>query len=163
MSQPSQGSPEVSRDFDFEFGSWAVRHRRLKERLVGCDDWEEFNGSSNTRPVLGGNGNIEDNLLEFPSGAYRAIALRAYDATSGTWAIWWLSANDPHRLDVPVIGRFRNGVGSFFADDVHEDETVLVRFLWLQTQTPKPRWEQAMSRDKGATWETNWIMDFERT
>ena len=153
---------DVSNDFDFEFGRWRVHHRRLKERLVGCDDWEEFAGTSETRPVLGGNGNIEDNLLEFPSGPYRAIAIRSFDAASRKWAIWWLSAQNPHYLDVPVIGRFEDGTGSFFADDVLNGEPVRVRFLWLRTDTASPRWEQAMSRDGGKTWETNWTMDFER-
>jgi hypothetical protein len=152
----------VSRDFDFEFGRWKVHHRRLKERLVCCDDWEEFNGSSQTQAVLGGNGNVEDNLLEFPGGSYRAIALRAFDIGTRTWAIWWLSANDPHRLDVPVVGKFTDGIGSFFAKDIHNGRPISVRFLWLQTDTATPRWEQAMSLDDGETWETNWTMDFER-
>jgi len=39
---------------------------------------------------------------------------------------------------------------------------VLVRFLWLRTLTRAPRWEQAVSPDGGATWETNWTMDFTR-
>ncbi len=157
-----QNPPHISRDFDFEFGQWRVHHRRLRERLTGCTDWDEFAGHSETRPVLGGNGNVEDNLLEFPDGPYRAIAIRAFDVTAGTWAIWWLSANNPHHLDVPVIGKFQNGVGSFFADDTHNDEPVIVRFLWLKTDTARPRWEQALSRDNGQNWETNWTMDFER-
>ncbi len=151
----------VSRDFDFEFGRWRVRHRRLKERLVGCEDWEEFSGTSDTRPVLGGNGNVEDHLLDLPSGPYRAIALRAIDAEQQTWAIWWLSARDPHQLEVPVIGTFKDGTGTFFAAEKLGGVPVSVRFLWLKTNTGTPRWEQAMSNDDGATWETNWTMDFE--
>ena len=151
-----------STDFDFEFGSWHVAHRRLKERLVGCDEWEIFSGTSTTRPILGGNGNVEDNVLEFPEGNYRAIALRSFDPASRRWAIWWLSTNDPHRLDVPVIGAFENGVGAFFADDFLRGEPVRVRFLWTRTDTDSPRWEQAMSRDGGENWETNWAMDFTR-
>jgi hypothetical protein len=152
----------ISHDFDFEFGRWKVHHRRLKERLVGCLDWEEFEGTSETRPVLGGNGNIEDNVLDFPAGTYRAIAIRSFDVNTRHWAIWWLSANDPHQLDVPVIGKFENGIGTFLAEDLLNAEPVTVRFLWLRTDGPTPRWEQAMSRDKGKTWETNWTMDFER-
>ncbi|NIZ60400.1 DUF1579 domain-containing protein [Sedimentitalea sp. CY04] len=157
-----QEKATTSHDFDFEVGEWRVHHRRLKERLSGCTDWEEFNGSSETRLVLGGNGNVEDNVLDFPSGAYRAMAIRAFDVSSQTWAIWWLSANDPHQLDVPVIGKFEDGVGSFFAEDLHNGQPVTVRFLWLRTDTESPRWEQAMSCDGGATWETNWTMEFER-
>jgi hypothetical protein len=152
----------ISTDFDFEFGSWRVRHRRLKRRLAGCDEWEVFEGTSATRPVLGGNGNIEDNLIHFPSGPYRAIAIRAFDAEKSTWAIWWLSSLNPHALDVPVIGRFEAGIGAFYSDETFEGRPVRVRFLWLDTHGDTPRWEQAMSTDGGKTWETNWTMDFSR-
>ena len=152
----------VCDDFDFEVGQWRVHHRRLKERLAGCDDWEEFSGTSETRLVLGGNGNIEDNLIDFPTGAYRAIAIRSFDAKKGTWAIWWLASNGPHHLDVPVIGSFENGIGAFYADDHLGDMPIKVRFLWIRTDTASPRWEQAFSADGGATWETNWTMDFQR-
>lgn len=154
---------EISTDFDFELGSWQVRHRRLKERLANCDEWEEFGGTAQVHAVLGGNGNIEDNVLEFPGGPYRAVAVRSYDPASRSWAIWWLSSNAPHTLDVPVIGRFENGTGSFYASDMHLGTPVRVRFLWLRTHTDSPRWEQAMSRDGGMSWETNWTMDFHRT
>lgn len=151
-----------SGEFDFAFGSWRVRHRRLKERLAGCTDWEEFPGTSETRPVLGGSGNIEDNLIGFPGGAYRAVAIRAFDPAAGTWAIWWLSAERPHHLDVPVVGRFEGGVGTFLARDSLRGMPITVRFLWLRTDARRPRWEQAFSADGGASWETNWTMEFER-
>ncbi|MCZ8375236.1 MAG: DUF1579 domain-containing protein [Beijerinckiaceae bacterium] len=151
----------ASTDFDFEFGRWRVRHRRLKERLAGCRDWEDFSGLSETRPVLGGSGCIEDNLIEFPSGSYRAIAIRAFDPVAGSWAIWWLSSTNPHQLDTPVVGRFEGDVGTFFAEDTLNGRPVRVRFLWLNTRSRTPRWEQAMSDDGGASWETNWIMDFQ--
>ena len=152
----------ISQDFDFEMGLWNVRHRRLKERLSGCEDWDEFGGTADTWPVLGGNGNIEDNLMELPGSSYRAIAIRAFDAASRTWAIWWLPSTSPHQMDVPVIGGFENGVGTFHAQDTLRGKPILVRFLWLRTGTPSPRWEQAMSGDGGESWETNWTMDFAR-
>lgn len=152
----------ASKGFDFEIGSWKVKHRRLRERLTGCDDWEEFEGTADMRPVLGGNGNVEDNVLEFPGGTYRAIALRSFDSTSKTWAIWWLSTENPHDLDVPVIGKFEKGVGSFYADDTLRGASIKVRFLWMKTDSSTPRWEQAMSKDNGKNWETNWTMDFKR-
>ncbi len=152
-----------SGDFDFEIGSWTLKHSRLKERLTGCTEWETFEGTADMRPVLGGKGNIEDNVLHFPSGSYRAIAIRSYDGRTGDWAVWWLASDNPHQLDVPVIGRFKEGRGSFIAQDTLRDQPVLVRFLWLNTTTDTPRWEQAMSSDNGTTWETNWTMDFTHT
>ncbi|MFS2108269.1 DUF1579 domain-containing protein [Sphingomonas sp. Sphisp140] len=149
-------------DFDFQQGRWQVRHRRLKSRLAGCTEWETFLGTSEQRPLLGGNGNVEDNLLHLPAGDYRAVALRSYDPEAGTWAIWWLDARNPHALDTPVTGRFEQGIGTFYADDTHEGRAVRLRFLWLDTQGDAPRWEQALSADGGESWETNWVMEFTR-
>lgn len=151
-----------SRDFDFQTGTWDVEHRRLKKRLSGCADWDEFRGTCDMRPILGGNGNVEDNVLHLPGGTYRAVALRSFDPARGTWAIWWLDSRSPHQLDVPVIGRFDKGVGEFQAEDTLDGAAIRVRFLWLRTDTDGPRWEQAMSLDDGENWETNWTMDFRR-
>ena len=80
----------TSRDFDFLFGSWRVVHNKLKERLVGCEDWEEFEGRTAAFPILGGLGNIDDNELELPSGRYRALSIRKFDPFRRIWSIWWL-------------------------------------------------------------------------
>lgn len=149
-------------DFDFVLGDWTVRHRRLKERLAGCADWIEFDGEMSTHKVLGGFGNVEDNLLHFPDGDFRAIAMRAYDPATSQWRIWWLDGRFPDRLDVPVVGRFENGVGAFYANDTFDDRPITVRFVWSRRDVDTLRWEQAFSADAGATWETNWTMDFSR-
>ena len=64
-------------DFDFLVGSWKVRHRRLKERLMGSTEWEEFDGTCTMRPLLGGYGNVDDNVLHLPGGSYRGVGLRS--------------------------------------------------------------------------------------
>ena len=149
-------------DFDFVIGDWQVRHRRLNERLTDCQVWTEFDGEMSTHKILGGYGNVEDNLLVFPEGEFRAIALRSYDEKSATWAIWWLDGRNPGQLDVPVKGYFQDGVGTFYADDSHQGIPIKVRFLWLKRDHDTLRWEQAFSTDHGATWQTNWTMDFTR-
>mgnify|MGYP006166679175 CR=1 FL=1 len=37
-------APDAPKDFDFVIGDWTVKHRRLKERLQGCNEWLEFDG-----------------------------------------------------------------------------------------------------------------------
>lgn len=149
-----------SHDFDFLIGHWRVHHRRLKERLAGSHEWIEFGGTMTAQPLLNGTANVDDNVLEFPEGVYRAASLRAFDAATKTWAIWWLDSRQPGHLDPPVKGRFENGEGIFYAEDNFKGQPIRVRFLW-KTETPdKPRWEQAFSADGGKTWETNWTMDF---
>ncbi len=149
-------------DFDFIIGRWRVRHRRLDARLCGCTAWTEFDGTNTTRKILGGLGNVEDNLLGFPDGAVRAAAFRSFDPATRRWAIWWLDGRYPHRLDVPVVGSFSAGVGTFYADDVFEGRPIRIRFIWKVNAGNDPTWEQAFSADAGATWETNWTMRFER-
>jgi len=149
-------------DFDFQRGRWRVDHRRLKSRLADCRDWEEFAGTCEQRPILGGNGNLEDNWIDLPGGSYRAVALRSWDPTSARWAIWWLDGRSPHALDTPVVGGFEGKVGTFYADDELDGRPIRIRFLWLRTDTDTPRWEQAFSADGGESWETNWTMDFTR-
>jgi hypothetical protein len=149
-------------DFDFLFGSWQVSHRRLKRRLAQCTEWDSFPGRCTAWPLMGRFGNVDDNIVELPGGPYRAATVRAYDPGTRLWRIWWLDGRQPDRLDVPVVGRFENGVGTFTAEDTFEGRPIVVRFLWTMEAPDRPHWAQAFSDDAGATWETNWVMDFAR-
>lgn len=160
MKQPID--PNAPTDFDFFIGSWSVRHRRLKERLAGSTEWEEFGGSCVARKILGGYGNVDDGIIERPAGAYRAVSLRSFDPKTGTWSIWWLDGRTPAALDVPVVGKFEGGVGTFLANDVFGGQAIMIRFIWTIPSPDQPRWEQAFSPDGGRSWETNWVMDFTR-
>ena len=157
--KPIENAPS---DFAFAVGDWCVSHRRLRERLAACTEWVEFEGCMSTRPVLGGFGNIEDNLLLLPDGDYRAIAIRSFDPATSRWSIWWLDGRRPHRLDTPVVGRFEHGTGLFYADDMFDGTPIKVRFTWTLLDADTARWEQAFSADGGNSWETNWTMDFVR-
>ena len=102
-----------SNDFDFLVGNWRVHHRRLKERLAGSHDWIEFEGTCVMRKILGDAGNMDENVLDFPGNAYRALTLRTYDSAKRQWSIWWFDGRNPSHLDPPVVGGFKNGVGPF--------------------------------------------------
>ena len=147
--------------FDFLAGRWRVRHRKLRRRLAGCTDWDEFVGTLVCRPVLGGLGNIDENVIEDPSGTYQALALRLFDPALGLWSIWWVDGRRS-LLEPPVHGRFEEGVGRFTGEDRLDGRPIRVRFLWSGAATGRPRWEQAFSADGGVEWEINWIMQLER-
>jgi len=51
--------------------SWQVRHHRLKQRLVSSTDWEEYGGSCSVQTLLGGFGNLDDNIIDLPGAPYR--------------------------------------------------------------------------------------------
>ena len=149
------------RDFDFLIGRWDVAHRRLQRRLEGDARWDSFAGRSEMRLILGGLGNIDDNVIEIPGGTYRGASFRLFEPATSLWSIWWSDSRSP-RLEPPVHGRFEHGVGRFLGDDTLGGRPIRVRYIWSEITPTSARWEQAFSPDAGATWETNWIMEFAR-
>jgi hypothetical protein len=150
-------------DFDFFVGHWQVHHHRLKQWLANSHEWLEFEGTTETQLLMGGSGNLDDNVLEAPSGTYRAVTLRSFDPASRQWSIWWLDSRSPKGpLDPPVRGVFHDGVGTFYAEDTLNGKPIRVRFVWSHITPTSCQWEQAYSSDAGVTWETNWVMRFTR-
>lgn len=159
-------TPSTDRDglgaFDARVGTWDVRHRRLKERLAGSTEWVEFGGSQTWWPALDGAGNVDTNRFDMPGAAYEGATLRSYDPKTRQWAIWWLDGRFPEGpLDPALKGTFKDGVGTFYADETLRGRPIKVRFVW-QIDRDRARWEQAFSPDGGATWEVNWTTDFAR-
>ncbi|MDH6329403.1 hypothetical protein M2299_000203 [Stenotrophomonas sp. 1278] len=153
---------DAPRDFDFLVGRWTVQHQRLRERLSGSNRWDHFDGTLHNWPVLGGFGNVGDNVMNFPAATVRGMGIRAWDASSGQWSSWWLDGRDPTRIGAPVRGGFVDGIGTFMGDDQLRGQPIRTRVIWSRITSRSARWEQAASTDGGATWETNWISDFER-
>ena len=65
-------------------------------------------------------------------------------------------------LQAPELGRFENGVGQFYAEFADNGKTIRSRLKWSDITATSARWEQAYSYDGGKTWDTNWIMTFQR-
>ena len=148
-------------DFDFQVGEWRVHH--WVKRPTDSGPWLEFNGTCGNRSLMDGWANVEDHAFNKPTGATHGVALRAYDPKTAQWAIWWIDGRDPFgALDPPVIGRFENGVGTFYSDAMVDGKPMRTRFIWSNITPTSARWEQAFSSDAGRTWETNWIMEFQR-
>ena|ERR1051325_2721327 len=148
-------------DFDFLIGTWKVHHFRLAERLKGSTDWEEFEGNTVDKKLLNGLGNMDENILHRKTGAIHAISLRLFNPISKEWSIYW-STDLTGTLDVPMIGGFKNEHGTFYSQEVFEGQHIYNRFIWSKITATSCQWEQAFSIDGGKTWETNWIMEFER-
>ena len=146
-------------DFDFFTGSWDVRHRRLRRWLAGCDEWEEFGATTECWPLFGGAANVDE--LQVPERGFTGLSLRLLDPERGEWTIYWANSRDG-RLQPPVTGRFRDGVGLFYGGDTHQGRAVRVRYTWSGITPVSARWDQAFSTDQEQTWEVNWIMEFTR-
>jgi hypothetical protein len=148
------------RDFDFYFGRWQIRNERLKERLAGSTDWETFEATQACSPILDGLGNIDDFHTAW-SGGFEGMTLRLFNPATREWSIYWASDRSG-TLEPPVVGRFENGVGTFYGRDTHKGTPVLVRFIWSEIHADSAKWQQAFSTDDGKTWETNWVMHMQR-
>ena len=148
-------------DFDFLIGNWTIHQRRLRERLKGSTEWEEFESASVARKILGGLGNIDEVSMDRESSRLDGFTLRLYDPKSNQWSIYWVDSVNLD-LQIPMVGGFENGRGEFYAQEPFEGRQIFSRFIWSNITPTSCRWEQAFSPDGGKTWETNWIADFTR-
>jgi hypothetical protein len=151
-------------DFDFIYGRWTVHNRKLRDVTdPACEDWVEFDATSEVFPVLHGYGHIDRmEVPQAPDGAgFEGMTLRLFDPSLDTWSIWWSSTRAPGRLDPPVVGSFADGQGIFECDDLVNGHPVRLRFQWTADDS-SPVWRQFFSYDAGATWRENWRMSFSR-
>ena len=75
---------------------------------------------------------------------------------------YWADSRRPGTLDPPVLGSFAGDIGRFEGEDTLAGKPILMRFDWSRVKTSSPLWEQSFSGDDGKSWETNWVMEFER-
>jgi hypothetical protein len=158
LEQPTPAD-DGRHDFDFLLGTWKIHNRRLKERLAGSTEWVEFDAINHARPILDGLGNEDEFRSDYWPG-FVGMSFRFFDPEKKEWAIYWAD-NRRGVLEPPVRGAFTGDTGVFVGDDVFQGRPIRVRFTWTRGEEAA-RWEQAFSADGGATWETNWTMDFTR-
>lgn len=142
--------------FDGIIGRWHFHLHRLNERLAGSTSWTEFYGDGDCIPLWNGRANFDTVVLDSPNGRIEGLTVRLFDPKLRVWRLYWANAKDG-LVDVPQIGQFHNEHGDFYAQDIQNDHSVLVRFDW--TKGAAPHFEQAFSIDGGTSWETNWITD----
>jgi hypothetical protein len=166
-SLPSAETARVSArdgagDFDFLPGHWVVHNRRLAKRLASSHDWITFDAEDDIAALPGGLGNEEHYRTDFWKG-YQAVGLNLYQAQAHRWALYWMdNRNTPGVLQPPVLGTFEHGTGTFLGEDTFDGKAIRVRHRWTHSDRDHVHWEQAFSADGGASWETNWTMDFVR-
>ncbi len=158
------GMTSSQHDFDFIFGRWSVRNRKLVDVAdPECNEWVEFDAVSDVSPILFGIGHIDQMKVPAPAdggAAFEGFTLRLFDPSDKTWRIWWSSTRAPGILDTPVVGCFQGRHGIFDASDTIGGRRVLVRFEWLVDEPVAPLWQQSFSHDEGRTWSLNWQMQF---
>jgi hypothetical protein len=160
-AQKAGAERDGQHDFDFEVGSWNIHLNRLQKRLAGSTTWVKFDGTSVTRKVWDGRADLEEFETDDPIGHthIEGLTLRLYNPQSRQWSIYWANGSDGILGFPPMTGEFKNGVGEFYDQEPFQGRMIYVRFLWSNTTTNTPHFEQSFSNDGGKTWEVNWITD----
>ncbi len=146
-------------DFDFFAGNWGIKNRRLKQRNVKSDEWDEFEATQKAWVLLDGVANVDE--FDCPERGFKGMSMRTLNLETGQWSIYWINSTTGRLLN-PVIGGFNGDHGLFYGDEVDAGVSVISRFEWL-VHPSSPTWKQSYSWDGGATWELNWVMELTRT
>jgi hypothetical protein len=158
---PTTAMRDGQHDFDFELGTWKIHLKRRLHPLTGSNTWVEFDGISSTQKVWDGRADIEQFETDGKAGHIEGLTLRLYNPETGQWSLYWANAKDG-LVVAPQVGQFKNGRGEFYGQDTLNGKLIYIRFLWSNTNSSTPHFEQSFSEDGGKTWEVNWITDQSR-
>jgi hypothetical protein len=148
-------------DFDFEFGTWTARLKRLKKPLSGSTEWVELKGVSRVRKVWDGRANLGELRVGNETSQIEGLSLRLFNPETGVWSIHWASSADG-TITAPLVGHFADGRGEFYNEDTFDGRPIHVRFIFSDITPNSFRFEQSFSADGKKTWEPNWIATFTR-
>ena len=147
-------------DFDFLIGDWEVKNKKLKERLIGSDEWIEFKAHlSGSKKFLNDLALMDHFVYHTKDGLFEGVSLRIFDPKSAKWAIYWFDSDHPE-ITEQVVGKFENNIGTFYGIENFNCKTVKLRVIWFNITSTSAKWEQAYFDGNQNQWETNWIMDF---
>jgi len=156
--RPEACAGEAARQFDFWPGEWRVESRYR----TGPDQWLQTEGRWLAEQVVGG-----CVIIDFADGAFsgtpmEGMGTRYWDPRAQLWVITWISTAHPGKWQ-EWRGRFVDGVGNFYSASTDEVGEVYSRLQWSDIMGDSAAWNFAVTRDGGTTWETHWLMEFERT
>lgn len=155
--QPTSTERDGQHDFDPLIGSWKYHLKKLVNPLTGSTTWTEFEGTGVCYKIWDG-ASLDTVKLDSPTGHIEGLTLRTYNPQTHQWRLYWANSKNGI-LDPPQIGEFKNGRGEFYAQDILNGKSTIIRFVWTNTTTSTPHFEQSFSVDGGKTWEVNWITD----
>ena len=148
-------------DFDYLLGSWKIHLKKLVHPLTGSREWVEYDGTTVCHKVWGGRAELEEfSVTNHEKNLHiEGLALRLYNPQSHQWSIYWATPELGVIGGPPVVGEFRDGRGEFYDQEPFNGREIYTRYVWTNTTTKAPHFEQQYSDDGGKTWETNWITE----
>jgi hypothetical protein len=158
---PTSVAQGQQRGFDFEFGTWNARLKRLLHPLSGSNAWVPYTGLSIVHKIWNGRANLGELDLHGPAGSIRGLSLRLYSPQTQKWSVYWANANNGS-LTTPLVGGFHNGRGLFMDRETFGGRPILARFVFTFSSAREFQIVQSFSPDDGKSWEPNWISTFTR-
>ena len=143
-------------DFDFNMGKWQTQIRAVMNPLSAPNVWTNLKGTHTVYRVWGDWADIGQLEVDGPSGHEEFMALRMYDRKTRQWRVYFANSASG-TLDPPMVGEFKDGVGTFVFLDEMEGRTVLVRNVWSGITARVCHQDWAMSADGGKTWVPTWV------
>jgi len=160
---PSAASAaDGARDFDFHFGTWKTHIHRLLKPLTGSNAWADYDGIAVVSKVWGGRGSLLELEANGPGGHIQGLGLRLFNPQSHQWSLNWVNGGSDPFMTTPMVGKFANGQGRFYDQEDFQGRVIMSRNGFSEITPNSSHFEQAFSDDAGQTWETNWIMTFNR-
>jgi hypothetical protein len=150
----AQGSG-AEHDFDFNMGRWTTRIRAVSKPLSSPAAWSDLSGTHAVYRLWEDWANIGQLEVDGPGGHVEDLALRLYDRKTRQWRVYFANSTTG-TLDPPMVGAFKDGVGTFVGMDAVEGKTVLTRNVWSGVTATSCRQDWAISTDGGATWVPTW-------
>jgi len=118
-----------------------------------------FEGEATCWSIIGGVGHVEE--LRIPARDFSGAGLRFLDLETKVWSDFWVNAKSGALGAAGLTGGFVGGVGMFTTDDKDADGKPLkYAGIWDQITGRSHRWRQGVSKDGGATWDYNWLMEW---
>ena len=96
-----------------------------------------------------------------PAGRIEALSLRLYNPEARQWSLNFSNITGG-TMAIPTVGEFKEGRGEFYAQEILDGRSILVRFVISEFNRESAHFEQAFSDDGGKTWEVNWEQRLER-
>jgi hypothetical protein len=151
------GEQPGQRDFEPLLGR-SNFHLKARPALSGSTQWVEYTGLGDCIPLWHGRAQLDTINLKGPTKNIEGLTVRLFNPKTHDWRLYWANSRDG-LVVVPQIGQFKAGHGEFYAPDVLDDKSVLVKYDWSAMMSKSPHFEQLYSNDGGKNWEANWISD----
>jgi hypothetical protein len=151
------GEQPGQRDFEPLLGRWNFHLKVRLKPLTGSTQWIDYAGPGECKPLWHGRAQLDTINLEGPKHI-EGLTVRLFSPKTHEWRLYWANSRDG-LVVVPQTGQFKADHGEFYAQDMLDDKSILVKFDWSAMMSKSPHFEQSFSNDGGKNWEVNWISE----